>query len=327
MKKYKYLCPTCNKELIYNTAQARWSVQRASGSCKECLKKGNNIHTLYRNCNKCGCKKTYNSYVAYFNAGVDVTCRHCASENCGFLDRYATKGHNTGEKNAWYGKHHTEISKQKIRDNKTYDYVTDEFRQKMSKMNSGVNGSMYGKKVFPILVQKYGEVKANEIWNIKREKARIRMLSDLNPQRGKPPHQGSGNGWKGWYKGWFFRSIRELSYMINVIEYQNLVWRTAETNDLQIPYIGYNNTNRIYRADFLINEKILVEVKPKQLHNTCIVNLKKHAAIEYCKTRNLEYEIIDPPLLTTDQLIILYKDNKIQFMDKYEQKFKKRFIK
>ncbi|MBR4316812.1 MAG: hypothetical protein IKP65_07630 [Alphaproteobacteria bacterium] len=29
-----------------------------------------------------------------------------------------------------------------------------------------------------------------------------------NPMYGKPAPKGSGNGVSGWYKGWFFRSLR-----------------------------------------------------------------------------------------------------------------------
>jgi len=46
---------------------------------------------------------------------------------------------------------------------------------------------------------------------------------------GKPAPIGSGNGWSGWYKGWYFRSLLELSFMINVIERFKMSWQNAET--------------------------------------------------------------------------------------------------
>jgi hypothetical protein len=34
---------------------------------------------------------------------------------------------------------------------------------------------------------------------------------------GKPSPQGSGNGWSGWYKGKYFRSIMELSFIVEYL--------------------------------------------------------------------------------------------------------------
>ena len=54
---------------------------------------------------------------------------------------------------------------------------------------------------------------------------------------GRPTPQGSGNGWKGWYKGWFFRSLKELSYVVNVLEPNGDIWESAE--NIKIPYVNY----------------------------------------------------------------------------------------
>ena len=66
-----------------------------------------------------------------------------------------------------------------------------------------------------------------------KENAQIRRtqcasIGEKNAQYGKPAYGGSGNGWSGWYKEWYFRSIMELSFMINYIEKNNLKWKTAE---------------------------------------------------------------------------------------------------
>jgi hypothetical protein len=45
---------------------------------------------------------------------------------------------------------------------------------------------------------------------------------------GKPSPVGSGNGWSGWYKGWYFRSLLELSFMIKVIERFKFSWKSAD---------------------------------------------------------------------------------------------------
>ena len=78
---------------------------------------------------------------------------------------------------------------------------------------------------------------------------------------GKPSPQGSGNGWSGWYKGWYFRSLLELSYMILVIERFNISWSNGEK--IKITYKNFSGINRNYFPDFLLNNKYIIEIKPK----------------------------------------------------------------
>ena len=80
---------------------------------------------------------------------------------------------------------------------------------------------------------------------------------------GKPAPIGSGNGWSGWYKGWYFRSLLELSFMINVIERFNMPWISAENQTYKISYVDTNLKQRNYYADFIIDNKYIVECKPK----------------------------------------------------------------
>ena len=43
------------------------------------------------------------------------------------------------------------------------------------------------------------------------------MSGEQNPMFGKQTPTGAGNGWSGWYKDWYFRSLGELSYVVNVL--------------------------------------------------------------------------------------------------------------
>lgn len=141
---------------------------------------------------------------------------------------------------------------------------------------------------------------------------------------GKPSPQGSGNGWSGWYKNWFFRSLRELSYMINVIEFQNLKWRSGETSDLKIPYVDWEGKNRVYTADFLVEEHDLIEVKPEKLKSSKTVRIKQEAAIIFCEEKGWEYKLIDPPVLSFNEIQNLYLTEQIKFTKRYEQLFLER---
>ena len=69
------------------------------------------------------------------------------------------------------------------------------------------------------------------------------------------------------------------------IEAKNRRWRTAETKDLRIKYIDYKGDERTYIDDFLVEEKDLIEVKPKKLKSSLTVRLKAKAARKFCKEK------------------------------------------
>lgn len=151
---------------------------------------------------------------------------------------------------------------------------------------------MKGSSIEKHWIQKYGMEESNRRMVIYREKHRINNIGSKNAMYGKPSPQGSGNGWKGWYRGIFFRSLRELSFMIRMDEEEkNFI--TAE--NISIPY-EFNGVQRTYRPDYIVENKYMVEIKPTRLHKTPNVEAKQKAAIEYCKNNNLEYLLIDEPI-------------------------------
>jgi len=285
-------CPTCKKELTHTNKKNR----------NDAIKKG-------RLCSSCAAKIVQNDPVH--------------KEKQARYRREAYKG----EKNPFYGKKHTKESLTKMQKNRDFSsFKTQKFKDKMSKVTSGKNNPMYGKSYYKVWVDKYGQEEAdNRMAKLKKEKS-LQTSGKNNPMYGKSSPQGSGNGWSGWYKGWFFRSLKELSYMINIIEAKKLKWRTAETNDLAIKYINYDGSERTYRADFLVEEKELVEVKPVKLFNTPNNILKKLAAIKFCKKNGYNYKIVDVRLLDIKKMKSFYDQGKIKFTKKYEEKYKK-FIK
>lgn len=168
--------------------------------------------------------------------------------------------------------------------------------------------------------QIYGEDKAKEIGG----KLSLKCSGKNNPMYGKPAPVGSGNGWSGWYKDWYFRSITELSYMINVIERNNWSWENAEKKKYKVPY-KLDGVRRNYFSDFIVNNKTMIEIKPGALRNSYLVKIKEEAAIKWCKENNLEYKIIDNTefdRLSLDQIADLRNANLIKFIDRYEKKFK-----
>lgn len=290
---YKRDCPKCKKDIFHTSKYNRNALE----------KKG----TLCRSCSSVEKNKKYGN-------------------NKKFIERYGTKGSNTGINNAFYGKHHTEETIEKILKNRDYSYAkTKDFRKKQSINNSGIKNPMYGKTTYGIWVEKYGKEEADKRDKIRRKKWSIASSGKNNPMYGKPTPQGAGNGWSGWYKGWFFRSLRELSYMIKEIERKNKKWRTAETKDLKIKYIDYKRSERTYVADFLVEEKELIEVKPKKLKKSLTVRLKAEAARKFCKEKGLIYKIVDVKTLSEKEIKELHDKKIIKFTDRYEEKYNEKY--
>lgn len=178
---------------------------------------------------------------------------------------------------------------------------------------------------YDIWIEKFGkEIADIKLKNSKKKKS-FANSGSKNPMFGKPAPQGSGNGWSGWYNGWYFRSLRELSYMINVIEKNNLHYEIPDKK-FQIPYIDYKGSDKTYIPDFIIEKNKIVEIKPIKLHKTPKVLAKKQAAEIFANNLNMKYELIDPPILSNEEIKKLYLDKKIEFLDKYDLKFRENYL-
>jgi len=116
------------------------------------------------------------------------------------------------------------------------------------------------------------------------------LIGPKNPQYGKPAHKLSGKSSKGYYKNIFFRSIYELSFIVNVLEENNITWESGELKKHIIPYTTKIGTKRNYFPDF-ITEKEIIEVKPSALINTEQNISKQQAAKIYAKLKNKIYKI------------------------------------
>ena len=292
-KKFTRECPKCKKVISYTTEKGK---RRAIRSNKPCLSCSLKLYALTDEG-----KKQYNA----------------------LSDRHKKKY--MGENNPFYGKRHTRETIDKLKSLDRSYTQKDSFRETMSNVTSGKNNPMYGKSVYDIWVAKYGKNYAD---NRKKEIAEIKskkMSGKNNPMYGKPSPKGSGGGWSGWYNNWYFRSLRELSYMINVIEKNNLKWRSAE-GAINIPYIDFKGRSRTYRPDFIIEESLLLEIKPKKLMFTDNNRRKVEAAKIFCKDNDMEYRIIDVKIMPPEQLKGLYLDGKIKFIKKWDDVFIKEFL-
>ena len=276
---------------------------------------------LNKNCPKCDCIIEYKTEKGLLNSlKNNSVCRKCAAsgENNGMYGKIA-------ELNPFFGKHHSKetIDKLKIVD-KSYT-KTQEFRDKISQLNNDKIVGTHGKPNYDGWVYKFGKEIADE--KLKSVKAKLSILNSGsgNPMFGKPSPTGSGNGWSGWYNGWYFRSLRELTYMIKIIERFNLKWVSGESKKYKISYQDFKGNSRNYFPDFIINDKYIVECKPKKLWTSDNVIRKKNAAIEYCLTNDLIYKMVDIGKISDEEIKTLKENGFIIFLPRYEKKYKEMF--
>jgi hypothetical protein len=225
-----------------------------------------------------------------------------------------------GNQNPFFGKKHSVESKKKMVEGRDYSvYKTDEFKQKISKINKGENNPMFGKSVYDVWVEKYGLEVANKKLIDYKEKQSLLSRGEKNPMFGKPAPKNSGNGICGWYKGWFFRSLLELSYMIFVIERFNLSWESGESEKYKIKYEA-DGVNKNYFPDFVINEKYVIECKPKKLWKIKINEVKFKFAKDFCDKNNLIFKIKDITKLKKAELLNLISNGDVVLTNKWKDK-------
>jgi len=279
---------------------------------------------LTRNCPECNSVITYSSkYTRKYAEKRNSKCKECVAKSiCGKNNPMYNM---TGSLNPFYGKSHTDKTKKIIKENRlknSHIYKSKEFREKMSEVTIGENNPMYGKSFYDCWLEKYGKDVADQKMIEFKSKISKANSGKNNPMYGVSPSNSAGSGWSGWYKKWYFRSLRELSYMINVIERFNLSWKSGELKEYKIPYI-LENTERTYKPDFIINHKYMIEIKPKQLHNTKEVLVKKKAAEKFCSNNGLIYKLRDVKTIGKDELIELESIGLVKLNSNYKQKLYK----
>lgn len=109
------------------------------------------------------------------------------------------------------------------------------------------------------------------------------------------------------------------------LDEKQVPWISAEKCDLEIRYLDVKGTERTYRADFLVDSKALVEVKPIRLHNTALIKAKSMAAEAFCRSKGLEYLLIDPPMLSSEKIKSLHDNKTILFTQRYEKYYQERY--
>lgn len=203
-------------------------------------------------------------------------------------------------------------------------HLDEKYKENQKVCSSGQRNNMYGKTVYDVWLNKYGK----EVADKKQLELSIKRSSNAkgnkNNMYGKPSPRKCGKGISGRYKDFYFRSLRELYYIITYLEPNNLPIISAERKDLEVPYINYDGTERTYRADFLVGN-ILVEVKPRKLKDTPLIKLKEESAIAFCNARNMIYKIEYIEIDDYTKINELYKSGLVVIDEKKKASFEKHF--
>ncbi len=312
-------CPKCDKDICYKSEVTRNRATKRGSLCQSCANREIS--------NRSDVKEKTRTRMRDFMS--DQSNRDRISQS---MKKYYSSDDNrrriserqsrrTGHLNSFYGKRHSEESKRKMVGNKDYGYTqTKEFKDKCRKV--GMSNGMYGRSVYDVWVERYGEDRADQLMMGYKEKLSLKMSGENNPMYGKPSPIGSGCGWSGWYDGFYFRSLLELSYIINVLEKCGYSYRSAESSELSIPYMDDKGNNRTYKADFFVDDRMLIEVKPDELKNIKINRIKFDAACKFCVENGFEFIVDNTDIISYDMLKDLYDTNKLFFVKKWEDRFK-----
>lgn len=264
-----------------------------------------------RNCPDCNRVITYGSKYTMLGAEKKGSrCKPCAlsGANNGMTGR-------SGDQNPFFGKKHTEQTKQQLREKDKSYMKADAFAQRV---REGMQGKDLSRDIKAIWIKKYGRDGAKKRENAWRERIGIKSRGKNNPMYGKPTPVGSGRGISGWYDGLYFRSLRELHYIIDHLEPSGLVWVTGESHLYNIEYTKYDGTARTYRPDFVVGNK-MIEIKPKRLWNTPLITLKREAAEKFCVEKGLTYELVDVGPLPCNRLEALIEQGRVRLTDKSKE--------
>lgn len=298
-------CPQCKKILLYSSLKSLKRANNNNSDCIQCKKHRISKYTnttLEKSCPSCNKTIKYSNIKALFSAiKKNSECKSCSNKRRSPL---------------------SEETKQKI--SKKLKGIKQGSNKK--KGHVGKNNSMYGISVYNLWIKKYGEEKANELKEERCKKMSIKSSGKNNPMYGKPSPTGSGNGWSGWYKEWYFRSLRELSYMITEIEKKKLNWENGEQKKYQISYTDWKGKKRNYFPDFIVDKKYMIECKPIRLQTSVSVLSKQNEAKKFCKKHNLEYILLEPKILSMYEIKELYISKQIKFLPRYEEIFLKKYF-
>lgn len=192
-------------------------------------------------------------------------------------------------------------------------------RKAASKVFSEMNKSQKGKTYDEI----YGIEKSEKL----RKQFSIRVSGEGNPAFGKN-YKNGGRSIKGYYKGLFFRSLLEYSFMKHLENQGFNLIKDVDYECFHVPY-KLNDRNRTYTIDFyvkLINT--VYEVKPnyqiKIIKETDILSIKIKSAQNFFSERNIIFSIVTENDFNKISFAEALQDENVKFDERTFKYFNRR---
>jgi len=304
-------------------------------TCEECGKERELRYTKHPSklCKKCSNTSVHKNKIVTPETRLKLSISH-TGKVASIETRLKLSEQRQGDKNGFYGRKHTESAKNKISKHSALlsesgYFQSQDFRHKVSigtikgfdrkERDTGIRQ----KSVYDIWVDKYGADIANDKDADRKAKWRKSSAGENNPMYGKIAPIGSGNGWSGWYRGIYFRSLLELSYLIYMMDH-DILFESGECVQHRIKY----DDNKNYYCDYyLVLQEQYIEIKPSALLYT-ESNLKKFKSAKDKfgdKFVVLTEKEIDK--ISNDRILEEYKCCNIIFIDRWDKKYRERYLK
>lgn len=225
-----------------------------------------------------------------------------------------------GDKNPFHGRSHTEQTKRNLSLAHKGKRLSPEHRAKCVPYLH--RNRVIVRDYLSYWIGKLGEEAGRARFEAYQARLSDRNRGKANPMYGKPTPQGSGNGWKGWYRGWHFHSLREIQFYLQAEADGRKCLKIHAHKAYRVPYTDSHGTARTYLPDFLLDDKFIVEIKPKKLWNTNENRPKFDAAKAFFAAKGLTFQVIDiqPDAMTLKEK---YLAGEITFTNRYENRFRR----
>lgn len=176
------------------------------------------------------------------------------------------------------------------------------WRAKMSEVTSGEKNPMHGRHDHVHGLKRYAKEKTGktleEVHGIElareiRESRSLHAQGKNNPAYGKIYVNG-GKSVKGYYKGKFFRSLLEYSFMKHLEACGASLDADVDYECFVIPFV-FDNRRRTYRPDFYVKtQNTVYEVKPSYLlkQPMPLQEAKWNAAREFLGQRGIQFVVV-----------------------------------
>lgn len=278
-------------------------------------------------------KKELTKFIFIMSSGDDICCSkscvtslnnkklHAAGKMPSIGKSVAKKMKEAGGWEAFYGKNKADKIRQRVSVQMSTDnakWHSSHSKEKREQMRQNSAKNIRDRQLGKTLEEQYGVERANRI----KSKISRSLSGSKNPMYGVPSPRWSGGGISGKIDDIWFRSLLELSFILDQ-KIKGVIVMNAENSKFRIEYADKNGNIRNYFPDFYLPESdTVIEIKPsKFLKNDDVIRKKKSATTNFSN-----YEIKterDFKVLTIKELIELMKSETINLSKRSEIKLRK----